>query len=52
MQVTIHTDTLNEAGCVEHSVAAFGGRAIHTYHRFISTLHGALSRIIPFRILL
>ncbi|KAH8963484.1 hypothetical protein BDL97_04G013900 [Sphagnum fallax] len=32
VQVTIHTDTLNEAGCVEHSVAAFGGRAIHTYH--------------------
>jgi urease len=32
IQVTIHTDTLNEAGCVEHSVAAFGGRVIHTYH--------------------
>jgi urease len=52
VQVTIHTDTLNEAGCVEHSVAAFGGRAIHTYHRFVSILHGALSRIISFRILL
>jgi len=32
VQVTIHTDTLNEAGCVEHSIAAFKGRTIHTYH--------------------
>eukprot|EP00246_Nothoceros_aenigmaticus_P016376 TRINITY_DN7405_c0_g1_i2.p1 TRINITY_DN7405_c0_g1~~TRINITY_DN7405_c0_g1_i2.p1 ORF type:complete len:840 (-),score=127.81 TRINITY_DN7405_c0_g1_i2:466-2985(-) len=32
VQVTIHTDTLNESGCVEHSVAAFGDRTIHTYH--------------------
>jgi urease subunit alpha len=32
VQVAIHTDTLNESGFVEDSVAAFRGRAIHTYH--------------------
>jgi urease subunit alpha len=32
VQVTIHTDTLNESGFVEASIAAFKGRAIHTYH--------------------
>ena len=32
VQVTIHTDTLNESGCVEHSLAAIKGRTIHTYH--------------------
>ncbi|CAK4084729.1 unnamed protein product [Aphanomyces euteiches] len=32
IQVTIHTDTLNESSCVEHTIAAFGGRTIHTYH--------------------
>ena len=32
VQVAIHTDTLNEAGFVEATVAAFKGRAIHTYH--------------------
>ena len=32
VQVAIHTDTLNEAGFVEDSIAAFKGRAIHTYH--------------------
>ncbi|XP_027342772.1 urease [Abrus precatorius] len=32
IQVNIHTDTLNEAGFVEHSIAAFKGRTIHTYH--------------------
>ena len=32
VQVAIHTDTLNESGFVEHTVAAFKGRAIHTYH--------------------
>ena len=32
IQVAIHTDTLNEAGCVEDTIAAIGGRAIHTYH--------------------
>jgi urease subunit alpha len=31
-QVAIHTDTLNESGFVEASVAAFKGRTIHTYH--------------------
>ncbi len=30
--VAIHTDTLNEAGFVEDTIAAIGGRAIHTYH--------------------
>ncbi|MEB3213007.1 MAG: urease subunit alpha [Leptolyngbyaceae bacterium] len=32
VQVAIHTDTLNESGFVEHTVAAFKNRAIHTYH--------------------
>ena len=32
VQVAIHTDTLNEAGFVEDTIAAFKGRAIHTYH--------------------
>jgi urease subunit alpha len=32
VQVAIHTDTLNEAGFVEDTIAAFRGRTIHTYH--------------------
>ena len=32
IQTAIHTDTLNEAGCVEDTLAAIGGRTIHTYH--------------------
>ncbi len=32
IQVAIHTDTLNEAGFVESTLAAFKGRTIHTYH--------------------
>ncbi len=32
VQVCIHTDTLNESGFVEDSLAAFKGRTIHTYH--------------------
>ncbi len=32
VQVTIHTDTLNESGFVDDSIAAFEGRTIHTYH--------------------
>jgi len=32
VQVAIHTDTINEAGFLEATVAAIGGRAIHTYH--------------------
>jgi urease subunit alpha len=32
VQVAIHTDTLNESGFVEASVAAFKGRTLHTYH--------------------
>jgi len=32
VQVTIHTDTLNESGAVEHTIVAFAGRTIHTYH--------------------
>eukprot|EP01041_Mallomonas_annulata_P010749 gene10749-22458_t len=32
VQVTIHTDTLNESACVEHTIAAFKHRTIHTYH--------------------
>jgi len=30
--ITIHTDTLNESGYVDDSIAAFRGRTIHTYH--------------------
>lgn len=32
VQVAIHTDTLNESGFVEHTLAAFKGRTIHTFH--------------------
>jgi urease subunit alpha len=32
VQVSIHTDTLNEAGFVEDTLEAIGGRTIHTYH--------------------
>jgi urease subunit alpha len=32
VQVLIHTDTLNESGFVEDTIAAFKGRAIHTFH--------------------
>ncbi len=32
VQVSIHTDTLNESGFVETTLNAIGGRTIHTYH--------------------
>ena len=32
VQVSIHTDTLNEGGFVEDTLSAIGGRVIHTYH--------------------
>ncbi len=32
VQATIHTDTLNEAGFVEDTIRAIGGRTIHTFH--------------------
>ena len=32
VQVAIHTDTLNESGFVEDTIAAFRGRTIHTFH--------------------
>ncbi|CAK9155799.1 unnamed protein product [Ilex paraguariensis] len=32
IQVNIHADTLNESGFVEHTIAAFKDRTIHTYH--------------------
>lgn len=32
VSVAVHTDTLNEAGYVEDTIAAFDGRTIHTYH--------------------
>jgi urease subunit alpha len=32
VQVAIHTDTLNESGFLETTVAAIGGRTIHTFH--------------------
>ncbi|RAQ97814.1 urease subunit alpha [Thermogemmatispora tikiterensis] len=32
VQVAIHTDTMNESGFVEETIAAIAGRTIHTYH--------------------
>ena len=32
IQVSVHTDSLNEAGYVENTIAAFEGRTIHTFH--------------------
>lgn len=32
VSVAVHTDTLNESGYVEDTIAAFDGRSIHTYH--------------------
>lgn len=32
VQVAIHSDTLNEAGFIEDTLGAIGGRTIHTYH--------------------
>ena len=32
VQVTLHTDTLNESGFVESTIAAFAGRTIHAFH--------------------
>jgi urease subunit alpha len=32
VQIAIHTDTLNESGFVEDTIAAFKGRTIHAYH--------------------
>src|SRR5205085_10876893 len=32
IQVAVHTDTLNESGFVEDTIAAIAGRTIHTYH--------------------
>jgi urease subunit alpha len=32
VQVALHSDTLNEAGCVEDTVGAIAGRSIHAYH--------------------
>lgn len=32
VQIAIHTDTLNEAGCIEDTLMAIGGRTIHTFH--------------------
>ncbi|SFV34360.1 urease subunit alpha [Hyphomicrobium facile] len=32
VSVAVHTDTLNESGFVEDTIAAFNGRTIHTYH--------------------
>lgn len=32
VQVAIHTDTLNEAGCIEDTLNAIAGRTIHTFH--------------------
>lgn len=32
VQVAIHTDSINEAGCIEDTLTAIGGKTIHTYH--------------------
>ncbi|RRW59299.1 urease subunit alpha [Pseudomonas fulva] len=32
IQVAIHTDTLNESGCIDDTLAAIGERTIHTFH--------------------
>lgn len=32
VQVSIHTDTLNESGYVEDTIDAIAGRVIHTFH--------------------
>ncbi|MEU4678029.1 urease subunit alpha [Micromonospora sp. NPDC023737] len=32
VQISVHTDTLNESGYIEDSIAAFEGRTIHTFH--------------------
>ncbi|STQ09217.1 urease subunit alpha [Enterobacter cloacae] len=32
IQVALHSDTLNESGFVEDTLAAIGGRTIHTFH--------------------
>ncbi|CEO05317.1 urea amidohydrolase [[Clostridium] sordellii] len=32
IQVAIHTDTLNEGGCIEDTINAIAGRTIHTFH--------------------
>ena len=32
VQITIHTDTLNESGYVDDTLRAIGGRTIHAYH--------------------
>lgn len=32
VQLSVHTDTLNEAGYVEDTIAAFDGRVVHTFH--------------------
>ena len=32
IQVTIHTDTLNESCCLEGTIKAINGKTIHTYH--------------------
>lgn len=32
VQVAIHTDSINEAGCIDDTLKAIGGRTIHTYH--------------------
>lgn len=32
VQVAVHTDSLNEGGFVDHTLGAFGGRTVHTFH--------------------
>lgn len=32
IQIALHTDTLNEAGCIEDTLSAINGRTIHTFH--------------------
>src|SRR5713226_8188384 len=46
VQVAIHTDTLNEAGFVEDTIAAIGERTIHTYPYTVNTLQEHLDMLI------
>ena len=47
IQVAIHTDTLNESGFVENTIAAFKGRCIHAFHVYIISLVNIYSTYLP-----
>ncbi len=48
VQITIHTDTLNESGFVNDTLNAIGGRTIHAYHtEYVHICMICLSRFLP-----